>query len=384
MEHFAMSGTFSMNDQDVSEFSSEIESKQARLGHLLAFSLPISAFVYLITGPHRWFIGIGFLGLPIALGFADAYSSPDRRPPEPARDGRFFDAVLYGLAAFQVVNIALLPHMLRTVPLVSLESALAILIIGGASGYCGLVVAHELIHRRGRTDRWLGRILLGTSLFDHFHIEHIAVHHALVATSGDPDTARFEEGFWPYLWRSTTGQVRAAWQIERKRLRSKGARSRVNMVLQNGVAHGLLLYVLIGLYMWAVGGRTAVIVFIAQGLDAIILLQAVNYFEHYGLVRTGKKIRYIDSWDSDAWWSRHAMIGLSRHADHHMESARPFQRLEFSDASPRLPYGYLGMAFLAIFRNRLCRKLLARELRERRLGPFAVLETGPGAGGGLG
>jgi alkane 1-monooxygenase len=97
----------------------------------------------------------------------------------------------------------------------------------------------------------------------------------------------------------------------------------------------------------------------------------VNYFEHYGLRRAGRKVRPVDSWDSDSRFTLFALVGLSRHADHHAYASRPFQALRTWEESPKLPYGYLAMVALVLLDNARMQELMHAELRRTKLGPFA-------------
>jgi alkane 1-monooxygenase len=102
----------------------------------------------------------------------------------------------------------------------------------------------------------------------------------------------------------------------------------------------------------------------------------VNYFEHWGLRREGKRVDPIDSWDTDSWFTLYTLIGLSRHADHHAFATRPYPQLRHHGESPKLPRGYFGMVPLAIARNAKFQRLMTEELRRRGLGPF---RAAPGA-----
>ena len=79
----------------------------------------------------------------------------------------------------------------------------------------------------------------------------------------------------------------------------------------------------------------------------------------------------MDSWDSDSWFTLFALVGLSRHADHHAYAARPYQALRTWEESPKLPYGYIVTTLMVIFQNARLRALLGAELQRRKLGPFA-------------
>ena len=108
-----------------------------------------------------------------------------------------------------------------------------------------------------------------------------------------------------------------------------------------------------------------------QAAWAVQLLECVNYFEHWGLVRRGKRVDAVDSWDTDSWFTLYTLVGLSRHADHHAYATRPYPQLRHSESSPKLPRGYFGMVPLAMGANGKFRRLMTAELRRRGLGPFA-------------
>ena len=114
----------------------------------------------------------------------------------------------------------------------------------------------------------------------------------------------------------------------------------------------------------------AFVAFVLQALFATRLLEIVNYFEHWGLERRGPRVTPADSWDTHSWFTYYALIGLSRHADHHAHGSRPYQALRVRDEAPLLPTGYVGMLPLVVFRNRRFQALATAELERRKLGPF--------------
>jgi alkane 1-monooxygenase len=109
------------------------------------------------------------------------------------------------------------------------------------------------------------------------------------------------------------------------------------------------------------------------------MLEAVNYFEHYGLARRMKRVRPIDSWDTDSWFSLYTLVGLSRHADHHAFASRPYQQLRHWEQSPKLPYGYFGMVWMVLTQNETFRTMMEVLLRKHGLGPFEIDAASEGA-----
>lgn len=339
--------------------------------HLLCFILPLTTFAFVATGPHPWHIAPAFLLPLVASLIFDMRSPGERRQPLPQLAAWPFDGVLYVLVAFQLVNVVLLARMIGQSGLLSMDAAVAILLAGINSGYSAIVVAHELIHRSSSHMRLLGRMLLCTVLYEHFFTEHIRGHHARLGTEDDPATARFGETFNAFWRRTVPAQFRSAWEIERRRIDALATGTTAGRWAHNRVVQGLVAEWTLAFAMLAMFGPAAFAVFIGQALVAVSALEAVNYFEHWGLRRTTRKVRPSDSWDTDSLFTLYTLVGLSRHADHHAYSARPYQELRHWEESPKLPYGYFGMVLLVWTRNDLAQRMLTSELRRRDLGPFA-------------
>lgn len=353
---------------DFTPFSREVAP---RAEHLLCFVLPLAALTFFVTTPHPWYLALPWLLVLVANVVADVCSRAERRQPPPTLPGWPFDGVLYVLVGLQLVNVYLLVRMVALGGVWRLDVPVACLLMGVTSAYSGIVVGHELIHRPRRHMQLLGRALFCTVLYEHFFTEHIRGHHRRVGTEEDPATARYGETAFRFFLRTVPAQFRSAWRLEAKRLGDEYMRPWDRRFLRSRVVHGLVVEATLLLTILACCGRGALVVFVLQALLAIRFLEVVNYFEHWGLVRTGNRVRAIDAWDTDSWFTYYTLVGLSRHADHHMLAARPHQQLRFLAASPKLPYGYFATAVLAIFWNRRFRELMSAELRSRALGPFA-------------
>jgi alkane 1-monooxygenase len=339
--------------------------------HLLCFVLPVTSLLFLTTAPHPWYRAPLWLLVIAASIWVDMRSSGERRQPAATMPGWPFDAVLYVLAALQIASVALLVRMVAAHGLWRADALVGVLLVGINSGYSGIVVAHELIHRVPRYLQQLGRLLLCTVLYEHFFTEHVRGHHARVGTAEDPATARFGERADRFFARTVPAQFLSAWRLEAKRLGDERMPWWDPRLLRSRVVHGLALEWGVALGILAALGPGALAAYLLQAVIAIRLLEAVNYFEHWGLARTSRRVRAVDSWDTDSWFTLYTLVGLSRHADHHAYASRPFQQLRHLEESPKLPYGYFGTVVLALFMKRRLRRLLAAELERRRLGPFA-------------
>ena len=94
--------------------------------------------------------------------------------------------------------------------------------------------------------------------------------------------------------------------------------------------------------------------FLLAAFIGILLLETVNYIEHYGLQRkettTGKYERALPqhSWNSSHVLGRLMLFELSRHSDHHYLASRKYQVLQHHENAPQLPTGYPGSMILAL------------------------------------
>jgi alkane 1-monooxygenase len=243
--------------------------------------------------------------------------------------------------------------------------------VGSSSGYSGIVVAHELIHRRGRGWVTLGRLLLCTVMYEHFYTEHIRGHHVRVGTDEDPATARFGESFHRFYLRTVPAQFRSAWRLEATRLGDPSMKWFDLRLLRSRVVHGVVVEVSIAAALGIAFGPVALVAHLMQAWWAARALEVVNYFEHWGLRRDGKRVLPMHSWDTHSRFTYYALTGLSRHADHHAYAGRPYQQLRVWEESPKLPGGYLAMFPLVLGRNERFQRLMTEELQRRKLGPFA-------------
>ncbi|WP_312525123.1 alkane 1-monooxygenase [Paracoccus sp. (in: a-proteobacteria)] len=225
--------------------------------------------------------------------------------------------------------------------------------IGVASGTIGMVYAHELLHQRNNIERWLGDLLLASTLYSHFRTEHLLVHHSWVATPRDAVSARYNEGFYRYFLRVLRDCPRSAWQVETKRLSRTGRKiwSAKNPFWR----YGALQLAMLGLAL-ILGGWQGVALFIWQAFVAIWQLELTNYVEHYGLTRKHlgdgryEHVQPRHSWNAAHKASNWLLINLQRHSDHHYKPDRRFPLLQTydQDEAPQLPYGYPAMTFVAM------------------------------------
>lgn len=222
---------------------------------------------------------------------------------------------------------------------------------GWASGL-GINTGHELGHKRTASEKWLSKIVLSIAGYGHFFTEHNRGHHHEVATPEDSASSRYGENIYQFMLREWPGGVRRAWQLESRRLRSKGksAFSLANEVLQPLVLTAIWFAALIGLF-----GAIMVPFLVIQSAYAWWLLTMANFTEHYGLLRARKangrfeKCLPKHSWNSNYLLSNLVLFHLQRHSDHHAYPARGYQTLRDYDDVPTMPSGYPLMFTVALF-----------------------------------
>ncbi len=217
------------------------------------------------------------------------------------------------------------------------------ILVGVNSGYSGIVVAHELIHRPQWHRQQLGRLLLCSVLYEHFATEHIRGHHVRVGNSDDPATARFGESAFRFFRRTVPGQLSSAWRLESRRLGDERLRWLDPRMLRHRVLHGLVVEWGVALAILVTLGLGPFAIHFFQALAAIRLLEVVNYFEHWGLVRSARRVTTVDSWDTDSWFD-------VLHVGRSVASRRPSRVGRASVSTTPLP-GREPEAALRVFRN---------------------------------
>jgi alkane 1-monooxygenase len=337
------------------KFSSAVEGLRRGAPYLLSLLLPGTSLAFVVADAHRLYVAAGWLGILgvfIALDGRPRSAAPAPRGAPPW----LLEPLLYVLAGIQIASVAGLARL-------GLQSQLADALVGsvmvGVSGaFSSGVVAHELIHRPRGPGRWVGRLLLALTWYEHFFTEHLRGHHARVGTFGDPGTARFGETFWQFVLRSWPGELQSAWRIGSLQARRQG-----HGWAYNPVVHGLCLEMTVTTGVALLGGWHGLTLYVGHVVLATGIVMAVTYFDHWGL-RRGSRLGPADAWESDAPMTHFVLLGLARHADHHLNALRPYYELELREGSPRLPHGYFRMVVGVLFRNAAVRRWLTVELTQ--------------------
>lgn len=324
------------------------------LKYLLAYIVPASTFLGLAWQGHwSWLtVLLVFVVLPVIELFTpQSQVNVPEAEEEPRSKRLFFDVLLYLNAPLLFAVIGWYLYLVSQGNLSMYELLGLTLGAGIVAGANGINVAHELGHRSDRPSQVLAQIMLLPTLYQHFFVEHNRGHHKNVATDLDPATARLGEPLFTFWWRSVTGSWRSAWGLERERLAKAGRPiwSWQNAMLRYMVFQTAWLTVI----FWALGAQ-ALPGAIGVAVVGFLLLETVNYIEHYGLRRKTlsngrpEPVSPQHSWNSDHELGRIFLYELTRHSDHHYKSTRKYQILRHLDESPQLPFGYPTSIVMAL------------------------------------
>lgn len=310
---------------------------------LLATALPLAVAWGLWQAPHTgWLVMLG-----VQLAIAGLEWLPGLRrsaPPRPASG--WHRAILRLHVPLQGGLLAVGLYAVLRDDAGPSTAVLAGLAAGGVTGALGITFAHELGHSRSRLDRLLAWLLMGSVLYAHFMVEHYRGHHPRAATDDDPASARRGESVWRFLPRTLAGGWRSAWALEAVQL-ARLQRGWLRSPLAWATGAQLAWLALLAL----LGGPQALLFWLVQAAYAVLLLETINYIEHYGLRRSRTEgslepFGVGHAWNADHALSNALLVNLQRHSDHHMHAWKPYPTLE-PLPGPQLPTGYSGCVFLA-------------------------------------
>ena len=331
-----------------------VRNRVRKLKYFVVLAIPVLACAAFMTSgiltllPALFIFGLVPL---LELFFQPDHRNIDAEEKAARANDAFFDWFLYSLIP---ILAGVLVFFLLTIgdPDLAVSDLLGRTISMGIVCAVAINLGHELGHRSNRFEQLLGEIALLISLENHFLPYHNLGHHRNVATPKDPATARRNELVYTFWIRSQIGSYCQAWQfeIEKQRRNNRNPFSLGNrMVCYTIVQIALLTVIFLGF------GWKTMLAFAAAAVIGKLMLETVNYIEHYGLTRkmnaAGKYERVLPehSWNSDHIFGRSIMFELSRHSDHHFKASKHYQTLDSFAESPQMPTGYPGMMIFSLF-----------------------------------
>tara|TARA_Y100001954_G_C15680338_1_gene537392 strand:+ start:56 stop:808 length:753 start_codon:yes stop_codon:yes gene_type:complete len=231
-------------------------------------------------------------------------------------------------------------------------------------GTMGVVPGHELTHRvKNKFDMFIGNWLLAFSCDCTFAIEHVYGHHRNACFPEDPASAKKGENIYLFILKAIINEHIDGWKIEAKRVKRTGD---FPYGFNNKMIIGYLRSLTIGSFAFLIGGWSGVVFFLICAFITKSFLEAINYVEHYGLVREkGQPVAMRHSWNSNHFMSSVYLYNVTRHSDHHRLAKLKFWELDpCPENAPMTPYGYLSMLYLVLLMPFVYKKIMNGKLIE--------------------
>lgn len=212
--------------------------------------------------------------------------------------------------------------------------------------WLGLTISiwHEIGHRGGVSfviARWM-MAFVGAA---HFPYAHVYDHHLNLGLERDPATPPRGRNVYTHFILSYYGQSKYLFKFEKERL-NKLNKSYIS--LNNAWIRGWLMSVPVIALFWFAGGWIGLAVLFYLWVVPNFELEALNYLEHYGLIREeGKPFAPRHSWCTTTAFSDMLFFEIGRHSDHHDRGETEFWNLK-SLGAPNMGKGYLPMFVLAL------------------------------------
>ncbi|MFM1966267.1 MAG: hypothetical protein RL134_1992 [Actinomycetota bacterium] len=328
---------------------------------IFGLTMPLLPFLAVILnsvtgwGVWLWLGPIVILGIVPLIDWTAGLdpSNPPDAVIKALEEDRYYRWLTYLFLPLQYAGFAFAIWYIATADLSTLDRV-GLAVTVGFIGGLGINTAHELGHKKESVERWLAKIALAQSFYGHFYIEHNRGHHVRVATPEDPASSRVGESFYRFWPRTVSGSFANAWRLESRRYSRRGQHP---WRIGNDVLNALLMSAALWTVMVIWLGPAILPYLVIQAVVGFTLLEAVNYLEHYGLLRQivgvpGKerfeRVEPRHSWNSNNLATNVLLYHLQRHSDHHAHPTRRYQALRDEKGAPALPTGYAGMILLAL------------------------------------
>jgi alkane 1-monooxygenase len=322
-----------------------------------------TAVSFVLGGWWMWF-GVGFMFI-IGVG-GELLSKEDNSEPGYSF-GWIYDWIIYTISLFLVVSLITFVWAFSGADLLGIgafaqqfgydalaargENAWyhytgAALSMGITLGVQGIVMGHELVSRtEDAVDTRIGELVFALMFGTNFAVEHVYGHHKnLGYPEHDAVTPIRGSHFYQFQTVGTWTQWKSGWDVEKRRLNDAGKSvfSLENRIVQAWLRGGIVMALVL-----AGGGWVCFLYYLLAICYAKFILEGLNFFSHYGLVREkGQPITPRVTFSSNNAWGNWILLNLGRHGAHHADNSR-YQDLRAYKDDPQCPFGYLTMTVIA-------------------------------------
>ena len=208
----------------------------------------------------------------------------------------------------------------------------------------GIIYGHELSHCKGFAFL-ISRMTMALSGSAHFCYAHVYNHHLELGCEDDPATAPRGRTIYGHYALSYLGQSKFVYDMEKERLARMG---KGFFSFDNRWIRGYLMSIPSVVLFFMAGGWIGVAALATVWIISNFELEALNYLEHYGLIRVkDQPIDYRHNWDNNTLFTSWFFIEIGRQADHHDRGETHFWELE-NVGAPNTGWGYFTMFALAL------------------------------------
>lgn len=326
--------------------------KRGKYRHLMACCLPLSVFVLLWPGLHGggYWLLLPIVFLMVLMPLLDLITGWQDTAHFDIEDFNRLEVSLlnWNTRLFALLHMGFVIYLAMSIRRFNpLEIGLLVVCLSLFGGIA-FSAAHELVHAKQRFDQVLQRILTSFLFYPHYKLIHIRSHHVHTSTDHDENTAWLNETIYSYLGRTIPGSAIRCWQMENKYAKQQGFG-----IFQNRMYLWAAMQIILLAGMLLLAGWQGLLFYLAQTIGSHIVLESVNYIQHYGLMREQRDGEYEKtgaehSWDTYHYFSSYMTFRVGHHSYHHI-AVQPYYLLGTQAEAPKLPVGYfwaIPMVFL--------------------------------------
>ena len=206
-----------------------------------------------------------------------------------------------------------------------------------------LLHLHEFSHSLIDIDAYYCKIYSIVIGYGHFKREHLA-HHEHPECELSNFVAKPYESIYSFVANSFVNGFISAFKSENSVLLKKEQTLIHNSIVSN-YFYTLLLVVMLGLFFGWIG----IVAYLAQLLFVLLLMQGLNYVQHYGLTRAEYGHAGVIAWEHTGVINGFLLLNSGLHNRHHRSPLLPSFLLNPKEATPaRYRFGFEFMLLLAL------------------------------------